>query len=266
MHGLQLNVVAALHTYLYGPEDGPEILALHGVTGHGRRWETLAHDHVPEARWIAPDLLGHGRSTWSAPWNIEAHVAAIVDTLDAHARGPVLVVGHSFGGALALHLANTAPHLVRGLVLLDPAIGLDGALMSKIAEFTIESPDYTDAAEARAEKAGEAWSDVPPEALDSEIEEHLVELENGRVNWRMSVPAVVAVWGELAREPVLPRPDVPTVLAPAKKVQPPYTTAEFRAALSERLGENLTTVEIDSHHMVPQARPKEVGELVRTLL
>lgn len=258
--------MASLHTYLYGPDDGPEILALHGVTGHGRRWQALAEEHVTEARWIAPDLLGHGRSTWSAPWNIEAHVAAIIDTVEAHARGPVLVVGHSFGGALALHLANTAPHLVRGLVLLDPAIGLDGALMSKVAELTIESPDYTDAAEARAEKAGESWGDVPPEALDAEIEEHLVELENGRVNWRMSVPAVVAVWGELARGPVLPPKDIPTVVVPAKKVQPPYITDQFRAALTDRLGDNLTTIELDCDHMVPLARPKEVGEIVRALL
>ncbi|MFD4366358.1 alpha/beta fold hydrolase [Rhodococcus sp. NPDC058521] len=257
--------MSALHTYLYGPEDGPEILALHGVTGHGRRWETLAHDHVPEARWIAPDLLGHGRSTWSAPWNIEAHVAAVVDTLKAHARGPVVVVGHSFGGALAVHLANVAPERVRALVLLDPAIGLDGDLMSKVAELTISSPDYTDAAEARAEKRGEAWADVPAHVLDAEIDEHLIELDNGRVNWRMSVPAVVAVWGELAREYVLP-PNVPTALVPAKKVQPPYTTEKFRAALRERLGENLTTTELDCDHMVPQARPDDVAGILRNYL
>ena len=183
--------VSALNTYLFGAEDGTEILALHGLTGHGRRWEALATDHLPDARWISPDLLGHGRSTWSPPWNLEAHVRSLVDTLDAHARGPVLVVGHSFGCALALHLSRAVPDRVRGLVLLDPAIGLDAELMQSVADLTISSPDYTDVAEARSEKVHGSWGEVARDVLENEIAEHLVPLANGRVNWRLSTPAVV---------------------------------------------------------------------------
>ena len=67
-------------------------------------------------------------------------------------RGPVVVVGHSFGGAVALDLAAARPDLVAGLVLLDPAVGLDGGWMREIADEMFASPDYTDRAEARAEK------------------------------------------------------------------------------------------------------------------
>ena len=56
-----------------------------------------------------------------------------------------MVVGHSFGGAVALHLAAACPDLVAGLVLLDPAIGLDGKWMREVAEAMLASPDYTDA-------------------------------------------------------------------------------------------------------------------------
>jgi lipase len=258
--------VSALNTYLFGAEDGTEILALHGLTGHGRRWEALATDQLPDARWISPDLLGHGRSTWSPPWNLEAHVASLVDTLDAHARGPVLVVGHSFGCALALHLSRAVPDRVRGLVLLDPAIGLDAELMQSVADLTISSPDYTDAAEARSEKVHGSWGEVARDVLENEITEHLVPLANGRVNWRLSTPAVVTAWGELAREAVLPPAHLPTILVQASKVQPPYVTPEFRKALTDHLGDNLTAVDLDCDHMVPQARPDEVAGLVRTLL
>ncbi|MEV0946090.1 alpha/beta hydrolase [Rhodococcus sp. NPDC049939] len=261
-----MGQVSALHTYLFGAEDGPEILALHGVTGHGRRWEAMATDQLPDARWIAPDLRGHGYSTWEPPWNLEAHVSSLIDTLDTHARGTVLVVGHSFGGALALHLARAVPDRISGLVLLDPAIGLDPVLMRSAADLTIASPDYTDAEEARSEKINGAWGEVARHVLETEIAEHLVSLENGRVNWRLSTPAVVTAWGELARDAVLPPAHLPTVLVQASKVQPPYLTPAFRYALTEHLGANLTAVDIECDHMVAQARPDEVAELIRKLL
>lgn len=256
----------ALHTYRFGSPDGPEILALHGLTGHGRRWEALAREHLPDARIIAPDLRGHGRSPWTPPWSIESHVTDLLGVLDAEATGPVLLVGHSYGGALALHLAARAPERVRGLVLLDPAIGLPAEWMREVADLTVRFPDYTDAAEARSEKINGSWREVPEEVLDGEIAEHLVLLDSGRVNWRLSTPAVVASWGELARRPVLPPHGLPTILVQAMQVQPPYVRPEFRRAVAAHLGGDLTVVELDCDHMVAQARPGEVAALVRTLL
>ena len=87
-----------------------------------------------------------------APWTIDANVAALAALLDGEADGPVVVVGHSFGGAVALRLAAARPDLVAALVLLDPAVGLDGGWMREIADAMLASPDYPDRAEARAEK------------------------------------------------------------------------------------------------------------------
>ncbi|SDH77208.1 lipase [Rhodococcus triatomae] len=262
-----MAVVPILHTYTFGPESGPVVLALHGITGHGRRWSDWATTHLPTARVLAPDLLGHGRSPYTPPWTIEAHVEALVETLDEHAPDArVTVVGHSFGATLALHLARALPDRVHALALLDPALGLDAGTMRTVAEQTVASPDYTDVAEARSEKVHGAWGEVPAHVLDTEIDEHLVTLPNGRVNWRISTPAVITVWGELARPFVLPPDVVPTVLVQAMKVQPPYVTAGFRAALRAHLGDSLTEVELDCDHMVPQARPEEVAALVRGLL
>ena len=111
----------------------------------------------------------------------------------------MVVAGHSYGGAIAIHLACRVPERVRALVLLDPALGMNPAQMLEIADLTVRYPDYTDAAEARSEKVHGAWAGVDTEVLDAEMDEHLVELEGGRVGWRYSVPAVVASWGELAR-------------------------------------------------------------------
>ena len=261
-----MNAMRGLHTYLFGTPGAPEVLALHGLTGHGRRWEALGTGQLSDTRIIAPDLRGHGRSPWTPPWGLDTHVDDLIRVLDEHATGPVVVVAHSFGGAIALHLAQSVPDRIRGIVLLDPAIGLDPAEMGRIAGLVAAYPDYTDAAEARAEKVHGSWGDVPAAALDADLAEHLIDLENGRVGWRMSVPAVVASWGEMARDFVLPPRGIPTVLVQALRVQPPYVTPTFRAALAEHLGADLTIADLDCDHMVPLARPDDVAALVRRLL
>jgi lipase len=258
--------VPDLHVHRFGPADGPAVLALHGLTGHGKRWESLALEELPDVRVIAPDLRGHGRSPSAPPWSFEAHVADLRALLAAEGVGPAVVVGHSFGGAVALHLAHRHPELVRGLLLLDPAIALDPYDMLDVATAAIASPDYTDAAEARAEKIHGAWADVPVRLLDAEMAEHLVPTMNGRVGWRISLPAFTASWGELARAAVLPPTGMPTVLVQAMKVQPPYVTDKFRSALQIHLGAALEIQEWDCDHMVGLAKPAETAQLIRTLL
>jgi lipase len=257
-------VTDLLHVHRYGPSRPPQILAVHGLTGHGQRWQTLATKHLPDVAIVAPDLIGHGRSSWAAPWNIDANVDTLAALLDAEAGDPVLVVGHSFGGAVALNLAAARPDLVSALVLLDPAVGLDGAWMRDIADDMFSSPDYTDRAEARSEKVNGSWGEVDTDELDRELDEHLIDLPGGRVGWRISIPAMLSYWSELARPIRLPHNEIPITLVLATKTQPPYVTNELLTALGARPG--FTLLEFDCDHMVPQARPADTAAVIRTLL
>jgi lipase len=213
---------------------------------------------------VAPDLIGHGRSSWAAPWNIDANVGALAALLDAEAGDPVVVVGHSFGGAVALNLAAVRPDLVSALVLLDPAVGLDGAWMRDVADDMFSSPDYTDRAEARSEKVNGSWGEVDADELDRELDEHLIDLPGGRAGWRISIPAMLSYWSELARPIRLPHNEIPITLVLATKTQPPYVTDELLTALGER--PDFTLLEFDCDHMVPQARPADTAAVIRTQL
>jgi lipase len=258
-------VTAELHVHRFGPPGPLRMLALHGLTGHGGRWQHLAC-YLPEIAIAAPDLLGHGRSSRAAPWSIDANVAAMAALLDDEAETPVLVVGHSFGGALAMHLAAVRPQRVAGLLLLDPAVGLDGKWMSEIAEAMFASPDYADRAEARQEKAAGSWADVDSAVLDSDLDEHLVELPNGRYGWRISLPAMMSYWSELARDVVLPPAGTPTILVRANWTSPPYVSYQLIASLQERLGADFELLDFECDHMVPHAKPAEVAALIRKQL
>ncbi len=259
-------MIDSLHVHRYGPSGPPQILAIHGLTGHGQRWQTVATQHLPELSIVAPDLIGHGRSSWAAPWTLDANAAALAGLLEAEADAPVVVAGHSFGGALALTLAAARPDLVSAMVLLDPAVGLDGGWMRDIADDMYASPDYTDRDEARAEKVSGSWGEVGSHQLDHELDEHLIDLPNGRVGWRISIPAMLSYWSELARPISLPHNGTPTTLVRATRTTPPYATDALISSLKAQLGPNFTLLEWDCDHMVPQARPAETAAVIRKQL
>ncbi|MDX1884017.1 alpha/beta hydrolase [Mycolicibacterium sp. 120270] len=255
-----------LNVHRFGPEQPAQVLAVHGLTGHGLRWRTLATRHLPGFSILAPDLLGHGRSSWEAPWTLEANVAALADLLAKETTRPVVVVGHSFGGAVALKLAVTRPDLVASLVLLDPAVGLDGAWMANIADDMMASPYYLDRDEARNEKVHGSWADVDSLELDAELDEHLVEQPDGRCGWRISIPAMMSYWSELARPFVVPHKGIRTTLVRATRTSPPYVTDELVAALSDKLGPRFSLIDFDCDHMVAQAKPAETAAVIRDRL
>lgn len=256
--------MSSLNVEIFGPAEGPAVLALHGLTGHGKRWVDLA-DALAHVRIIAPDLLGHGYSPFAPPWSIESQVQALAEVVDEYFDRPMVVVAHSYGGALALHLSRLIPDRFRHLILLDPAIGLDCDWLNDVATNYMSHYDYPDEAAAREAKLGESWSELPPMILEREIEDHLIAVGD-RVNWRIHPGMVVTTWSELARQFVLPPSDLPVDLVQAMQVQPPYVTAEFRSALADQQGELLTVFEEDCGHMVPFARPELTAKLVSEAL
>jgi lipase len=116
------------------------------------------------------------------------------------------------------------------------------------------------------EKATGSWADVDPAWLGTEIDEHLIKLPNGRYGWRVSLPAMMSYWSELARDVVLPPAGTTTMLVRAKQTSPPYVSEQLIAGLQKRLGSDFQLLDFDCNHMVPYAKPAEVAALIRELL
>ncbi|QDQ99363.1 alpha/beta fold hydrolase [Tomitella fengzijianii] len=255
-----------MHLHRFGPtRRTPDVLALHGLTGHGRRWASLARTWLPDLAVLAPDLRGHGRSPWGPPWTVDAQVRDLAATLREEGAEPLVVVGHSYGANIAVRLARAHPAAVRALVLLDPAMGLEPDRAREIADAYLHSPDYPDAATARADKLHGGWADVDPAVLDADIAEHLVASPFGGVTWRVCAPAMVAAWAEMAL-PAVPPPAVPTDLVRATRVQPPFLADQVVDQWHAQLGGLLTVHAVDCEHMVSQSHPELVAKLVRRAL
>lgn len=101
---------------------GPIVILAHGSGASHRAWApvvaALRHDY----RVLTPDLLGYGRSEPSRvnarfhPWSDLGALIALAERADA----PVHLVGHSYGGALALEAARSLGRRARSLTLIDP--------------------------------------------------------------------------------------------------------------------------------------------------
>ncbi|MBV9921076.1 MAG: alpha/beta hydrolase [Pseudonocardia sp.] len=254
--------MSALHVHHFGPDDGRPVVALHGVTGHARRWAVLA-EQLPELRLIAVDLRGHGHSPMTPPWGFEQHVSDVLAVLDDHGLDRAPLLGHSFGGAIALHVARTARDRVETLVLVDPAIGLDPEAMLQTAREACAGEFYPDREAARVERA-QRWEGVAEALVDAELEQNLVQDEDGRWRPRWSTPAVVAAWSEMARPAITPPPDVPTLLLPAAKVD--YVNPAWVERVRAELGDRLVVREMNTAHMVYLEQPAETAAAIRAFL
>ena len=109
--------------------DGLPVLILHGGPGLSDYTAPLADELHDAFRVIRYQQRGLAPSTSSGPFDIGRHVADAIAVLDAAGADRAYVIGHSWGGHLALHLALQHPGRVLGLVIADPLGAIpDGGL------------------------------------------------------------------------------------------------------------------------------------------
>jgi len=97
----------------------PAILLLHGSGVSARSWTFQLQNLGRALRVLAVDLPGHGESDPIDAMTLDGYADAARGLLNGLGIGPVLVAGHSLGGAVAQVLAARHPEMVRGLVLIS---------------------------------------------------------------------------------------------------------------------------------------------------
>lgn len=251
-----------LHVHEWGPADAPPLLCLHGVTSHGIRFRRLAQERFGNFRVIALDLRGHGHSDWEPPWDLETHVADVIETMDSLGLGRVDLIGHSFGGRTALELAARHPQRVSRLVLYDPAVWVPPPVALQRAEEMRKDESF-----ASLEEAINARLVTDPKTprvyLEEEVPEHLRLMDDGRWRYRYTRAAVVAAYGEMAKPPPLAEVQAPTLLIRALGAE---VVPEAFADMCRDTMPDCTVVTVPNGHIVMWEAFDETAELTLSFL
>ena len=116
--------------YAEGPQSGAPLLFLHGATTWWKDFEPL---QSLSQRWhvYACDMRGHGKSS-RTPGKYRAidFSSDVVALIQKQIQEPVVLVGHSNGGTLALLAGAHIPELIRAIILLDPAVFYRNVMLS----------------------------------------------------------------------------------------------------------------------------------------
>ena len=148
--------------------DGPPAVLLHGGPGMSA---TYLDPLVPLLTGAFSPILHQQRglppTTIGEPFTVEAHVADAAAVIDEAAGGRAWIVGHSWGGHLALHVLVACPERIAGAVIIDPL----GAYLEVMEEFgkRLEAP-LTDAQRAwvgEVEAKEEAGTATAEESLET---------------------------------------------------------------------------------------------------
>ncbi len=99
---------------------GPPVVLIHGMVNSSRHWERVAARLAPDFQVIAPDLIGHGDTAGPrGDYSLGAHAARIRDLLAILGIDHATMVGHSYGGGVAMQYFWQFPQRVDRLVLVS---------------------------------------------------------------------------------------------------------------------------------------------------
>ncbi len=260
------------------------IVLLHGLGASAAFWRPVARQLAAAGcPALVPDLLGFGSSLrLGTHFHLDDQAAAVIRLLEAHghdraathdasaadhheepAAGPVLLVGHSYGAAVAVAVANARPHLIRQVVLVEPAAFADAEQARRriggrswIAGKTMSgSPIATVACGAMCllrrplvalapRVASRISRDVPVDVARDAV----------RYVWPAYRDALISLLDDPALRDWLADPPLPTtvVLGEQDQTVPPD-------GLTGLLGARVTSRRLDGTHALPLEAPAELA-------
>lgn len=273
--GLQRGLTPRPSTRAPGsPGAGPPLLFVHGLAGYGAYWRRLIRRLPHDRPLLAPDLRGHGHSDKPASgYDLRSVSADLVALLDACAVDRAVLIGHSWGGKVALAAAALHPDRFAHVVAIDPASPAPHTTLSQARAGLIRYFDtlygpHASFAEA-VERVRTLVTSIPGRRWTPESEQNLRAALHQREDGRWvgaTPPAVVrAVLASAEGE------DAASLLG---HIRCPVTLAIIReragefAGLRARLAPEVDlAVEVfDCSHWIPSDRPDQLAALLQRRL
>jgi pimeloyl-ACP methyl ester carboxylesterase len=101
---------------------GKPLVILHGLFGFSDNWQTHAKKFSEYYRVILVDLRNHGHSPWSDEFSYQLMVDDLVELFNKLNLKDVILLGHSMGGKVAMHFAQSHPSILEKIIVVDMGI------------------------------------------------------------------------------------------------------------------------------------------------
>jgi pimeloyl-ACP methyl ester carboxylesterase len=148
-------------------------------------------------RFIAPDQRGHGRSEYPVDgYTLDDYVADDLALLDRLGLKQVILVGAATGANLSLLLASRYPDRFLGLVVVNPALNVDSAVVQQMQARLGDTPRFATFEDANASLLfAQRWD---ASARECYAREAFVSVPDGSIERRCSLSGVIATYGAAA--------------------------------------------------------------------
>jgi pimeloyl-ACP methyl ester carboxylesterase len=243
------------------------MLLLHGGSAHAHWWDFFAVQMVDRYRVLALDLRGHGDSAWSADgeYEISTHVGDVLGIIETLGLGSLVLIGHSFGGLVAMAVAERAREDVEALVVIDTRLKVgERAARFMGALRRLPQPVYANLEEAIERfRLLPAANDAAPEVLQHVARNAVHRLEDGTWTLKFDRRGIANTKPcDLSSSLAAVRAPVLVVRAAASELMSEADLAEFRAVAPHAEA----VVVPDAHHHVMLDRPEALAAAVRRFL
>ncbi|MCI4333052.1 MAG: alpha/beta hydrolase, partial [Thermoplasmata archaeon] len=242
---------------------GPALLFLHGYPLHRAMWMPQLTGLSDQYRVALLDLPGYGTSAAAAvPDTLSGFAEAVRAVVEGVFQGRATIVGHSFGGYVALQLYRDHPELFERLILVSTRAGADTPEAREkrltTAERLARPAEHLDVDETARSLLSEAtWSSGGP--VVEVVRAIVASASNAAI-----IPTLTAIANRPDQGPVLPTVRVPTLVVwgGGDRLIPPAQTQALAAGIPGARGVEIA----GAGHLSPLEAPTKFDGAVRSFL
>ena len=161
------------------------MMILHGLFGFSDNWQTHAKKLAEYYRVILVDLRNHGRSDWSDEFSYEIMADDVLELCADLNLKDLILIGHSMGGKVAMHVAAKNEDILEKLVIVD--MGIKGYPMHHDHILEGIHAVKLDNVVARREAEAQMDAHIESNGIKQFLLKNLYWKEKGHLAWRMNV-------------------------------------------------------------------------------
>jgi esterase len=249
-----------LHTEITG--QGQAIVLIHGLFGSYENLGVIARALAGQWQVVNLDMRNHGRSGWHDTMSYALMAEDVKETLDHLGLEPVVLLGHSMGGKIAMEFALRYPERVSKLILADISPVQNRPRHLEILS-ALDSIDLSN-----LQSRQQADQQLALSVTETGVRQFLLKSlykKDDQFRWRFNVKALIANYPQLLEAPPSKGPYTgPTLFI--KGAESDYLLPEHQSLIQQLFPHSKAKVIMGTGHWLHAEKPVAFAKIVTDFL